>query len=72
MGGDGAPRLHFVWNEEQAEGCVKDTKGQMCGVFLFSRVCVHLCASLFMSTDVCVDLEVLKDKEKRGPHIFKL
>lgn len=32
----GALCLHSVWNEEQAEGCVKDTKeGQMCSVFLF-------------------------------------
>lgn len=25
--GEGVPCLHFVWNEEQDEGCVKDTEG---------------------------------------------
>lgn len=45
MRGEGALCLHFVWNEEQAGGCVKDTEGgQMCRVFLFLPVCVHGCA----------------------------
>lgn len=50
MGGEGAPCLHFVWNEERAEGCVKDAKeGQKCSVFLFCicacgvRVDAHKC-----------------------------
>lgn len=42
MRGEGAPCLHFIWNEEQAGGCVKDTEGgQMCWVFLFLPGCIH-------------------------------
>lgn len=44
MKGEGALRLHLLWNEEQGEGCVKDTKGgQMC-VFIFAYVCVCVSA----------------------------
>lgn len=58
MGGEGAPCLHFVWNEEQAEGCVKDTEdGQECVcVFLFLHRCVFvfLCVWTCMHACVCV------------------
>lgn len=44
MGGEGAPCLHFVWNEEQDEGCVKDSKeGQRCWVFFYFCMRVYLC-----------------------------
>lgn len=38
--GEGPPCLHFVWNEEQDEGCVKDTEVEWCCLLLFVYVCV--------------------------------
>lgn len=55
MGGEGAPCLHFVWNEEQAKGSVKDTKeGQMCFSFLHVRLFTYLCMWICMNMCVCI------------------
>lgn len=40
--GEGPLCLHFVWDEEQDEGCVKDTEMERCCVFLFVFVSVCL------------------------------
>jgi len=41
LGGERATCLHFVWNEEQDEGCVKGTKEGQCTVcVLFLNVFV--------------------------------
>lgn len=36
--GEGAPCLHFAWNEGQDEGYVRDTEVEQCCVFLFEYV----------------------------------
>lgn len=47
--GEGPPCLHFVWNEEQDEGYVKDIEvnDAVC-IYLYACVCPPLCRYIYL------------------------